>query len=97
MEVEGGARRQFVLCGSEGTCQVQPLDEPNVQLALGKPRDKYKKGYQEIRFGDYPRYVGDMADLAQIVRGEKEADFTHEHDLAVLETMLTASKMPLDR
>ena len=38
-----------------------------------------------------------MADLAKLIRGEKEPDFTYEHDLAVLETMLTASKMPLDR
>lgn len=97
MEVEGGARRHFVVCGSEGTCHVQPLDEPNVQLALSKPRDQYKKGYQEIPFGDYPRYVGDMADLARVIRGEKEPDFSYEHDLAVLEAMLTAAKMPLDR
>lgn len=97
MEVEGSARRHFVVCGTEGTCHVQPLDEPNVQLALAKPRDKYKKGYQEIRFGEYPRYVGDMADLAKLIRGEKEPDFSYVHDVAVLETMLTASKMPLDR
>jgi predicted dehydrogenase len=97
MEVEGGARRHFVVCGTEGTCHVQPLDEPNVQLALARPRDKYKKGYQEIRFGEYPRYVGDMADLAKLIRGEKEPDFSYDHDVAVLETMLTASKMPLDR
>ena len=56
-----------------------------------------KKGYQEIRFGEYPRYVGDMADLARMIRGEKEPDFSYDHDLAVLETMLTAAKMPLDR
>ncbi|HVU87955.1 MAG TPA: Gfo/Idh/MocA family oxidoreductase [Pirellulales bacterium] len=97
MEVEGGARRHFVVCGTEGTCHVQPLDEPNVQLALSRPRGDYKKGYQEIRFGEYPRYVGDMADLAKLIRGEKEPDFSYDHDITVLETMLTASKMPLDR
>ncbi len=97
MEVEGGARRHFVVCGTEGTCHVQPLDEPNVQLTLARSRDKYKKGYQEIRFGEYPRYVGDMADLAKVIRGEKESDFSYDHDIAVLETMLAASKMPLDR
>ena len=97
LEVEGGERRQFVVCGSEGTCQVQPLDEPNVRLALSKPQGPYRKGYQEIVFGDYPRYVGDMVDLARIIRGEKEPDYCYEHDLAVLETTLTAAKMPLDR
>jgi predicted dehydrogenase len=97
MEVEGGQRRHFVACGSEGTGHVQPLDEPNVRLALSKPRGKYQQGYQEILFGEYPRYVGDMADLARIIRGEKEPDYSYDHDLAVLETTLTAAKMPLDR
>jgi len=96
LEVEGGERRQFVVCGSEGTCQVQPLDAPNVRLALAKSQGPYRKGYQEIVFGDYPRYVSDMADLARIIRGEKEPDYSYRHDLAVLETTLTAAKMPLD-
>jgi predicted dehydrogenase len=96
LEVEGGERRQFVVCGSEGTCQVQPLDAPNVRIALSKAQGSYRKGYQEFVFGDYPRYVGDMADLARIIHGEKEPDYSYEHDLAVLETTLTAAKMPLD-
>jgi predicted dehydrogenase len=97
LEVEGGDRRHIVVCGTEGTCQVQPLDEPNVRLTLSKARGQYRQGYQEIRFGDYPRYVADLADLARIIRGEKEPDFSFEHDLAVLETTLIAAKMPLDR
>ncbi|MES1213258.1 MAG: Gfo/Idh/MocA family oxidoreductase [Singulisphaera sp.] len=97
LEVEGGGRRHLVVCGSEGTCHVQPLDEPNVQLTLARPRDKYQKGFQEIRFGEYPRYVGDLQDFARLVRGEKEPDFSYDHDRAVLETILAAAKMPLDR
>jgi len=97
VEVEGGARRHLVVCGSEGTCQVQPLDEPAVRLTLAKAHDKFRKGTQDIPLGDYPRYVGDMADLAQLIRGQKEPSYTYDHDLAVLETVLTASRMPLDR
>jgi len=97
LEVEGGDRRHFVVCGTEGTCHVQPLDEPNAYLTLSKPRGDYKKGHQEIRFGEYPRYAGDMADLARIIRGDKEPDFSYDHDLTVLETLLRAAKMPVDR
>lgn len=93
-EVEGFARRHLVVCGSEGTFQIQPLDAPNVRLVLSQPRGKYAAGIQEIAFGDYPRYVGDAADLARIIRGEKDAEFSYEHDLAVQETVLRACALP---
>ncbi|MBI2824779.1 MAG: Gfo/Idh/MocA family oxidoreductase [Planctomycetia bacterium] len=95
MEVDGGDRRHLVVCGTEGTCHVQPLDAPDIRLTLSKPRDKYQKGYQEVRFGDYPRYVGDAADLARIIRGEREPDFGYEHDLAVQEAVLKACGLPV--
>jgi predicted dehydrogenase len=97
MEVEGFGRRHLVVCGSEGTCHIEPLDKPAVRLALSKPRDKYRQGYQEIPFGDYPRYTGDAADLARIIRGEKDADFSHEHDLAAQETLLRACGVGVER
>lgn len=94
MEVDGFARRQFVVCGTEGTFHIQPLDRPNVWLALSKARGKYKKGVQEIKIGPYKRYVGDAADFAKIIRGEKDADYSYEHDLAVQETVLRACELP---
>ncbi len=97
LEVEGGARRHLVVCGTEGTCHVEPLDEPNVRLALSQPRGPYRKGYQTIPFGEYPRYADDMTDLARVIRGEKEPDYSYEHDRTVLETLLLAAKMPTDR
>ena len=91
MEVDGFARRHFVVCGTEGTFHIQPLDNPGVRVALSTNRGKYSKGYQTIEFNGYRRYVGDAADLAKIVRGEKDADFNYEHDLTVQETLLKAS------
>jgi predicted dehydrogenase len=96
MEVDGFARRHFVVCGTEGTFHIQPLDNPGVRVALSTDRGKYTKGYQTIEFSGYRRYVGDAADLAKIVRGEKDADFSYEHDLAVQETLLKASGLPLE-
>ena len=93
MEVEGFARRHFVLCGSEGTFHIQPLDAPSVRFAFSTNRGKYKKGYQEFDFGRYDRYVGDAADLAKIVRGEKDSDFSYEHDYVVQKAILQASGM----
>jgi len=90
VEVEGMSRRHFVVCGSEGTFHIQPLDNPSVRVALSAPRGNYRKGVQEVRFPKYERYVGDAADMALIVRGEKARDFPYDHDLAVQETLLAA-------
>lgn len=95
MEVEGFARRHLVLCGDEGTFHIQPLDNPSVRLALSKSRGIYQKGYQEIQFPKYTRFVDDAADMARILRGEKTTDFPYEHDFTVQETLLKACGLPL--
>lgn len=95
MEVEGFARRHFVVCGTEGTLHIEPLDRPNVRVAFSTPRSKYRKGYQLVEFGSYSRYTGDAADLAAIVRGEKDPEFGYGHDLVVQETLLRACGLPL--
>lgn len=94
MEVEGFARRHFVVCGSEGTFHIQPLDAPDVRVALSMDRGKYSKGYQDVKFGDYRRYVADAADMAKIIREEKEADFSYDHDYVVQRTVLQACGLP---
>jgi predicted dehydrogenase len=91
VEIDGFARRQFTVCGTEGTFHIQPLDDPAARATFSKPRGEYRAGYQDIRFPKYERYVGDAADMAAILHGEKPTDFSYEHDLAVQETVLRAS------
>ena len=90
LEVDGGERRHLVVCGTEGTFQIQPLDNPSARVSLSQPRGEYRQGTHEIRFPKYTRYVDDAADMARIIRGEKSSDFTPEHDLAVQEALLRA-------
>lgn len=97
LEIEGGRRRQFVACGTEGSVDIRPLEPARLQLALSKARGTFKRGYQEVNLPKSPgRYDGEFIDLAKIIRGEKEADFTPEHDLAVHETVLRASGMAVE-
>jgi predicted dehydrogenase len=96
LEVEGMERRHLVVCGTEGTFHIQPLDNPSARVALSRPREGYKRGVQELSFPRYERYVADAADMARIVRGEKPSDFSYAHDLAVQETVLRAAGMPID-
>lgn len=97
LEVEGGERRHLVVCGTEGTFHIQPLDNPAARVALTANRDTYRKGYQDVRFPKYERYVDDAADMARIIRGEKESDFPPAHDLTVQETLLKACGVATDR
>jgi len=90
LEVDGGERRHLVVCGTEGTFQIQPLDNPSARVSLSQARGAYRRGTQTLSFPKYIRYVDDAADMARIIRGEKPADFSYEHDLAVQATVLKA-------
>jgi predicted dehydrogenase len=94
-EVDGGSRRHFVVCGTSGTFHIQPLDSPAIRLTLDRDRGNYKKGTQEIALPKFTRYVADAADMARILRGEKETDFPYAHDLTVQQTVLAASGVPV--
>lgn len=100
LEVEGFSRRHFTVCGTEGTFHIQPLDRPVVTLSLSQERRfgegerVFPKGTSTVEFATpYERYVGDAADLAAIVRGEKKNPYPSDHDLAVQEAVLAAAAM----
>ena len=96
VEVEGGARRNFIVCGTKGTLDIHPLEAPAARLALDAPHGEFKKGYQNVTFPNPGgRYDGDFADLAAIILGEKAPTYTPEHDLAVEETLLLACGLPI--
>ncbi len=92
VEVEGERRRQFTVCGTEGTIDIRPLEPPKLLLALSKPKGKYRKGYQELTLPAMPgRYDDQLIELARIVRGEKQSEYPPEHDLLVQDLVLRAS------
>lgn len=95
LEVEGFGRRHLVVCGTEGTFQIQPLDDPSVRLALAKPCGEFRAGTQEIPLPKFERYVADAAEMAKSLR-TGQIPSTTAHDLDVQETVLRASGMPID-
>ncbi|MCA8991839.1 MAG: Gfo/Idh/MocA family oxidoreductase [Planctomycetaceae bacterium] len=96
IEVEGFARRHLTVCGSKGTFHIQPLDNPSVRISLDEAHGEFKRGTQEIALPKYSRYVGDAADMARVIRGEKENSFSPQHDLDVQTSLLKACGLPLD-
>jgi predicted dehydrogenase len=96
MEVEGFDRRHLVVCGTQGTFHIQPLDAPAVRLSLSQERPGYKRGTQEVMLPKFTRYVEDAADMARVLRGEKKFEFSYEHDLQVQTALLQACGVRLD-
>jgi predicted dehydrogenase len=97
LEVDGTKRRQFVVCGDEGTIDIRPLERPKLKLALSSARGRFKKGYQEVELPDMPgRYDEHLIALAQVVRGLKSPEYTAEHDLNVHEALIRASGLVPD-
>lgn len=92
VEVNGGRRRQLVVCGDQGTIAIRPLEPPQLSLTLAKPQGHFSAGTQQVTLPKLDgRYDGDFADLAQIIRGDKNPDYSVQHDLAVQEAVLRAS------
>jgi predicted dehydrogenase len=103
VEVDGFRRRQLVVCGDQGTMDIKPIEGCDVQnlepplpvvkprLTLAKACGPYKAGFQDV---DVPqmtgRYVGQLAELARIIRGEIENPFSLDHELLVQEVLIAA-------
>jgi predicted dehydrogenase len=90
MEASAFQRRQFEVCGSQGSIVLQPLEPPAVRLCLREPRGDYKAGWQPVEVRNIPRYVLDLEELARCIRGEQAYPYSYEHDYTVQETVLRA-------
>ena len=91
-DIGGGQRRQFVVCGTEGTVEIRPLEPPRVSLTLDRARGEFAKGPQEVLLPKSPgRYEDQLRQLARIVRGEVKPEYSPAHDLLVQELVLRAS------
>ena len=96
VEVEGGRRRQFVVCGTRGTISILPLEPPQLTLTLDAPRENYAKGTHSISLPPMTgRYDGDLIDLALAIQGTRAYPYSYAHDLTVQQCILQASNMPL--
>jgi predicted dehydrogenase len=97
VDVEGGSRRQFIVNGDAGSIAIRPLEPPTLTLTLAAARGEFKKGSQIVPLPKMPgRYDAQLADFARIVRGESKQAFPIDHEVAVHETLLRASAMPVD-
>ncbi len=89
-EVNPGPHRAAVVHGLEGSIVLEPIEPPKIDLCLREPRGRYRAGWQNVLVDDRPRYVADVEEFIQVIRGERQPRFTPEHDLVVQETLIRA-------
>ncbi len=95
-EVDGARRRQFVVCGTNGTIEIRPLEPPELTLTLNSPKGGYAAGRHRIPLRPMTgRYDDQLRMFAAVVRGETKREYSAGHDLAVQEMILRASGVPL--
>jgi predicted dehydrogenase len=93
LQPNANAHRSLEILGSLGTAIVRPIEPPTLEMDLATPAGPYAKGRQKVALPPYERYVGDIAELARAIRGEAPMSVTLDDELAVHETLITASQM----
>ncbi len=90
LETDPGPHRRVEVHGLEGSIVLEPIEPPKVDLSLREPKGSYRAGWQKVPVEDRPRYVGDLREFVEVIRGEREPRFSPEHDLLVQKTMIKA-------
>jgi len=95
--VDGIAQRRLTVCGTKGTFDLRPLEKYDgttmkATLILAEGNGHYAAGTHTVEFaGMADRYVAQMQELAQVIRGEIGAPYSYDHDRLVHEVLLAAS------
>lgn len=101
VEVEGMKHRRLIVCGTQGTAEVCPLERPRgnyardplqVRLTLKEDTPEYPAGPHLVNAGVMDgRYEAQLIELARVINGEIESPYSYDHDLLVHEVILAAA------
>lgn len=89
--------RTIRIVGTQGTIHFNPIEAfaPNrveIELNLAKNSPGFPAGNHTLRFPvQNDRYTEQLIELAQMIRGERKAVYSYEHDYLVHETTLAAA------
>lgn len=103
LEANGYHRRQLVVCGTKGTVEIKPMENPTKMSVAWSvpipPGHLGQAGAPDVReWIDVPNFGGrhdaQLIDFARMVRGEIENPFGYDHELAVERMLLRACEVP---
>lgn len=99
-EVDGMKHRRFIICGTEGTVELCPIEAPAreyytqhlmVRLTLLHDTEQYPAGTHEIDCGVLgSRYEAQLLEFAQVIRGEIANPYSYEHEYQTNALLLKA-------
>lgn len=94
VEPFAGDRRQFVVCGENGTIEIRPLEPPQLKMSLQKPAGGNKVGVHAVELEPMDgRYHAQLRDFANIVLGKQKPRWDAQHDLAIQKALLQSCGM----
>ena len=73
--------------------RVQPIEAPSLSIELAKADGPYRAGSQTVELPEYRSYVGEFAEVALALLGEKKLPVTLDEELVIHEAILRASDM----
>jgi len=80
--------RRIEVYGTKGTAIHTPIGSHDFSLNLEEAAGGFEAGWQEVTITPPPDFPTLLRELAACLRGEKEPDYSLEHDLAVQRTLL---------
>lgn len=99
-EVNGYNRRHLVVCGTEGTVEIRPLECPTqVKETMRSAAAGFE--WSDAKRDVFPgymsgRYDAMMEDFAACVRGEKENSYDYAYEARLQRMLLSACGQPVD-
>ena len=104
-EVDGMKHRRLIVCGTKGSIEICPLEQPadryrldplHLRLTLLEGNEEFEAGTHIVDVGVMNgRYDNQLIELAKIIRGEMENPYPVNHELIVQESLLRASGWPV--
>lgn len=88
-----GPQRFFEIIGSNGTVQIQPLEQPQMVIELATAAGPYAAGRQTVKLAEFQRYVGEFSALAAAIRGTTPLPVLPATELEIQEALLRACEM----
>lgn len=99
---QGGAnRRQLVVCGTKGTCELKPIELPSdgngitcdLRTVIQKDNYKWWDAGKTVTYGPFHRYRDMLLHFAACARGEKVNEFTPDYELKLHDFIMRSCAM----